>query len=254
MSFRVSTVHLSPEATRADPTQGTIELGELSDDALVALLERLRVLDAAAVVDAEPEVVITSRAGRFIVRAGRQKLFLYEARAHAQPYAELTATEIVTQLERMPVAPLPTADGELSAPVPSAHRAAPHRGIAATILIAGLALNGYTLYSVFYTESVNEAPVVTLLTEPADIATRTQMVVGTYATGEKTGDRTIIIQGDGQVRFTQLGSSNVVLNNRDTYHIGRKGERFALATAESGVIEVFDPDTLIYYRDIYKRK
>src|ERR1041385_9063681 len=98
MAFRVSTIHLAPDAASADPTQGTIELGEISADALLALLERLRTLEEANVVDAEPHLVVTGRAGRFIVRAGRQKLFLYDARDHVQPYAELSAPEIVAQL------------------------------------------------------------------------------------------------------------------------------------------------------------
>jgi hypothetical protein len=255
--FRVSTVHLSADAATADPTLAATELGEVSRDTLLTLLGRLRELDASHLVDAEPHLLVTSRAGRFIVRTGRKKLFLYDARDNVQPYAELTPEEIVALLEREHVTAAPWSANEGNAPAEAAHaarRAAPHTGIAATILIAGLALNGYTLYSVFYTESVNAPPLVTLLTEPTDIVARTNSVVGTYMTGDKPGDRTIAVQADGRVNFSELGSSNVLLNNRDTYKVGKRGEKFCLSTAESGVIEIIDSDTLLYYRDVYKRK
>jgi hypothetical protein len=255
--FRVSTVHLSADAATADPKLGTTELGEVSRASLRELLARLREVDESQIVDAEPHLVVTSPAGRFIVRTGRKKLFLYDARDSAQPYAELSAEEIVVLLERERVTRAPWPADEANPPpetAPAARRAAPHRGIAATILVAGLALNGYTLYSVFYTESVNVPPVVTLLTAPADIVARTNAVVGTYTTGDKPGDRTITVKADGSVNFSQLGSTNVLLNNSDTYKVGKRDDKFCLSTVESGVIEIVDSDTVLYYRDVYKRR
>ncbi len=252
--FRVSTVHLSPDATTASPTLGTTDLGEISAADLLTLLQRLRDVDALQVVDAEPHLLVVARSGRFIVRTGRKKLFLYDARDAVQPYAELTAEEIVAQLERNVAPSPPPADAVSAEAAAAVRRAAPHRGIAAAILAAGLALNGYTLYSVFYTESVNEPPAVTLLTDPDDLAARQHAVLGVYVTGDKPGDRAITVLPDGRIKFTELGSTSGVVNNTDTYRLGKRANKFCLATAESGVIDIFDGDTLIYFRDSYRRK
>ena len=65
--------------------------------------------------------------------------------------------------------------------------AAPHRGIAIAMLVVGVALNGYTLFSVFYTESVNKKPGVTLITSKTEHDRRLHAVVGTYPDGHGTG-------------------------------------------------------------------
>jgi hypothetical protein len=256
---RVSTVHLSPDATSANARFGPTDARDVGAVELHELLERFREIDPLQLVDAEPQVIITGRAGRFIVRTSQKKLFLYGARDAAQAYAELSPAEIVQQVEASDAAPGwadeasaesdATRDGAATLP-----QSAPHRGIAAAILITGIALNGYTLYSVFYTESVNPPPVVTLLTEPAELAARQQAVVGTYATGDKPGDRSITVLADGRIKFVEIGSANGVLNNTDTYRLGRRGDKLCLTTADSGVIDIFDTDTLVYYRDFYRRK
>jgi hypothetical protein len=259
--FRVSTVNLSPDAGRSDPQAGTIELGDLSAAELVELLERFRHINPVENTDAEPHVVAFGRSGKFLVRTGRGKLYLYNARDTVEPYAELTAAEIVTQLERTavtapPFATMSAADSVATATAPQAvapHRSAPHRGIAAAILVTGLALNGYTLYSVFYTESVNEQPAVTLVTDPAELASRQRELPGAYRTGEQPGDRIITIEPDGRVRFTEIGSKNSLVNNADTYRIGRRAGKYCLTTADSGLIDIVDIDTLTYYRDTYRR-
>jgi hypothetical protein len=259
--FRVSTVNLSPDGRRFDPQAGTIDLGELPADQLVDLLERFRGIDPVENTEAEPHITATGRAGKFLVRTGRGKLFLYNARDSIEPYAELTADEIVVQLERTAVTAPPfasmtaTDSGSSPAvpPAPAMHRSAPHRGIAAAILVTGLALNGYTLYSVFYTESVNEQPAVTLVTDPAELASRQQELLGTYRTGEQPGDRIIAIEADGRIRFTEIGSKNSVVNNADAYRLGRRAGKYCLTTAESGLIDIVDIDTLTYYRDTYRR-
>jgi hypothetical protein len=255
--LRVSTIHLSADGTQAGPALAAADHGEMSPADLVALLERFRAIDPLQLVDIEPHVIVTGRAGRFIVRTSRKKLFLGAARDAAQGYAELSAAEIAQQVDAPDAAAAldPMArESDAAYSNATAPRSAPHRGIAAAILVTGIALNGYTLYSVFYTESVNQPPVVTLLTEPTELAARQQAVVGTYVTGDKPGDRTINVLADGHIKFAELGSTNGVLNNTDTYRLGRRADKLCLTTAESGVIDIFDTDTLVYYRDFYRRK
>lgn len=252
--YPVSTVNLSPDFTRADVAFGTVDLGKLSAGDLVALLERFRHLDGVGNLDAEPHVILTGRSGRFHVRTGQGKLFLYNARATLEPYAELTAAEIVTQLERESVTAPPFPMGGSAASPPDARPpAAPHRFIAVAILVVGMALNGYTLYSVFYTDSVDKKPSVTLVTDAKEAAGRRQEIAGTYATGDRQGDRVIAITADGRVNFSEVGVKGGIGENKDQFKLGKRGVKYCLATTDSGVIDVLNIDTVVYYRDTYRR-
>jgi hypothetical protein len=246
--FKISTVNLSADTATAAADYGEQPLGELSAEELTALLERLRDIHPEQNAEADPHVLIAAPAGHFLVRTGQGKLLLYNARDHSAPYSELTAAQIVAQLHAIPAAPAATGETAASSPAPS-----PHRGIAVAILVAGLALNGYTLYSAFYSESVSVKTAVTLLTDPAEIVAHGHDVVGTFATGGQNGDRVIVVSADGRVAFSEIGNPRSASNTSDTYRLGRHAKRLCLSTADSGLIEVMNIDTVVYYRDVYKR-
>jgi hypothetical protein len=250
--YQVSTVNLSPDVSRADVAYGSAGLGELSAEALAALLDRFRHIDAVENHEADPHLVLEGPGGKFHVRTGQGRLFIYNARATTlEPYAELAAHEIVEVLERREAAAASAAPEEpLSAPGAGV---APHRGIAIAILLAGVGLNAYTLYSVFYSETVTEKPAITLVADATEAGSRQQELAGRYATGDRAGDRVITIQRDGRVQFSEIGTSGGIGENADTYKLGKHGPRLCLATPNSGVIDVLNLETLVYYRDTYRR-
>jgi hypothetical protein len=145
--------------------------------------------------------------------------------------------------------PAPTVDEIIALPAAKS----PHRLIALAILAAGLALNGYTLYSVFYIDSVNAQPSLMLLTQPAEITSTRQALAGSFSTGRNPGDRGIVVNPDGSVRFMEFGPKGNRYETSDTYRLGRKEKTLCLATADNGVIEVMNPTSLRYYGDIYRR-
>ncbi|MCX6951590.1 MAG: hypothetical protein NTV51_05325 [Verrucomicrobia bacterium] len=132
-------------------------------------------------------------------------------------------------------------------------RSAVSYGIAFTLMLAGLALAGYALDAVFSVDSVNEVPDVVLLTEPAELAARSAEAAGTYATGSQPGDRVITVTADGRISFRALGTKDVFANNSDTFQLARQDRKFCLLTAGSGLVEIANPDTLVYCRDTYRR-
>lgn len=249
--FQVTTVHLSTDGARAAAAFGTVERGALAGDALQDLLENFRFVDGVENHESDPQVIVGARSGRFIVRTGRQKLFLYNARDPLAPYTELTAAEIVACLQRPAVtqAPFPGTEEPLTPPAPKAR----HRGIAAMILVLGIALNGYTVYSSRYTESVNELPAVTLITDPSELITRQHDVVGTFATGAQKGDRVIEVARDGSIKFSEIDSPKGLGNGSDTYQLGRLENRLCLITRGNGVVNVVNIETMMYYGDTYRR-
>lgn len=246
--FTVTTFHLSNDTTRADPALGPSELGVLTAEEFAALLTRFSRLDRVQNHEADPHLLVTAAAGRFLIRTGQGKLFLYNARDTTEPYSELGATELVALLDR-PVTSAPFPD-IVPEPVPT--KSAPRYGIAGAILAAGLALNGYTLYAAFYTESVNKKPAVTLLTDSNELAARAREAVGAYSTGSQPGDRVITITSDGKIRFSEIGA-NESLATTDTFKLGRHDNKFCLLTPESDLVDFANPDTLVYYRDTYRR-
>ena len=96
-------------------------------------------------------------------------------------------------------------------------------------------------------------PDVRLPTDAKEAAARQAEVAGTYATGSRIGDRIIALQHDGRVDFSEVGRLSPGTAPPDTYRIGRRGPKLCLLTAESGLIEVANIDTVVYYRDVYRR-
>ena len=129
-----------------------------------------------------------------------------------------------------------------------------HRGIAAALLVASVALNGYTLHSAFDTESVTEKPVITLVADATERVNRQREVAGVYATGNRPGDRVISVKSDGRVHFSEVGMKPGVSESEDRYQLGKQGPKFCLTTSASGVIDILNFETLVYYRDTYKRR
>jgi len=240
--YLVTTSHLGPDARRTNAASEAMDRAELT-----ALLDAFVEVDAADNEVHDPQVTVTGRGAKLIIRTSRGRLQVYDVRDHAAPAVEMTVAAILQRLDRVETTPPFAQAEELPAPT------APHRGIALAMLALGLILNGYILYSVFYVESVNKKVEVKLLTDADEIKAKEATLAGSYATGAKTGDRVIEIDSAGQVRFYEIGAKGPINDSRDTYRIGRHDGLLCVTTAESGVIDLVG-DTLVYYRDVYQRR
>ncbi len=247
--FTVTTMNLTPDLRTAQPDLGACDFGQVDEGQLIVLLERFRDIDPVQNQDAEPHVVVVGPAGKFLVRTHARKLYFYDALDTSQPGAELDAAGIAGALKSRP---LPSAR-----PTPAVDPAPPARhsrnAAAICILVAGLLLNGYTVYSFFYIDDVNRPPPVSLLTDAAEIDAHRTAAAGRYATGRAEGDRVIEIDSTGRIRFLRLTSAGEQADSEDTFRIGRLDTKLCLATNDNGVIEVLNIDTLVYYRDTYRR-
>jgi hypothetical protein len=247
--YHVSTSHLGPDARRTRAAAEDTDRGELSAEELTALLEAFVEIDPADNEEHDPHVLAEGRGAKLIIRTSRGRLQVYDMRDHAAPGIEMNVAGILVRLDRVieSTGPFPR-DGDQPAPT------APHRGIAFAMLLVGLALNGYILYSVFYVESVNKKPEVKLLSDADEVRTRVAALAGTYSTGSKTGDRVIEVTATGQVRFYEIGAKGPINDSKDTYSIGRHDGQLCLAlTNETGVIDMVG-DTLVYYKDVYQKR
>ena len=143
-------------------------------------------------------------------------------------------------------------DNRRAGPGPRPRRLSNAVGV--VLIAAGLALAGSAFSSALRIEDVHQPPPLALLADPAEIAQQAEALVGTFVTGDDEGDRAIVIAADGKVRLQELGPHAAVqIETAGTYRFGRRDRRLYLAIANGGQIEVTNRDTLVYYRDIYRR-
>jgi len=246
--YSVTTSHLGPDARRIRAASENADRGELSASELTVLLDAFTEIDPVDNEEYDPHVVVMGRGAKLIIRNSRGRLQVYDVRDHAAPAVEMSVAAILERLDRVADTPFFAAkEGEQAPPT------APHRGIAFAMLLVGLALNGYILYSVFYVESVNKKIEVKLITDAEEVKTREAALAGTYATGGKTGDRVIEADAAGHVRFYEIGAKGPINDSKDEFRIGRHDGLLCLTTAESGVVDVVG-ETLVYYKDVYQKR
>jgi hypothetical protein len=246
--YRVTTTHLGPDGRRASVADESRDLGVLNASQFTVLLDGFAEIDPVGNEEHDPHIVASGRGAKLIIRTSRGRLQVYDVRDHAAPGIEMGVAAILERLDSIPDSRTPFTD-DTDQPPPTA----PHRGIAFAMLLVGLALNGYILYSVFYVESVNKKPEVKLLTDADEIRTREATLAGVYATGNRTGDRVIEVDAAGQVHFYEIGAKGPINDFRDTYRLGRHDGLLCLTTEASGVVDVV-ADTMVYYKDIYPRR
>ena len=122
------------------------------------------------------------------------------------------------------------------------------------LIAAGLTLVVATLRSAFRIDDVNRSPPLALLVDPAEMLQQEQALAGAFATGDDEGDRAILIDVGGKIRLQELGPHGAVeLEMASTFQLGRRDRKLYLAIANGGQIEVTNRDTIVYYRDTYRR-
>lgn|SRR5208337_350396 len=248
--YQITTFHLGPDGRRASASSESADRGEFSAAELTVLLDAFTEIDPVDNEELDPHILATGRVAKVIIRTSRGRLQVYDGRDHSAPAVEMTVPAILARLDQVPesASPIPTEEGA-SQPPPTA----PHRGIAFAMLLVGLALNGYILYSVFYVESVNKKPDVKLITDSDELKSRQAVLTGVYATGSRTGDRVIDVGAGGQIRFYEIGLKGPINDTTDTYRIGRHDGVLCLSTPDSGVVDLVG-DTLVYYKDVYQKR
>lgn len=124
--------------------------------------------------------------------------------------------------------------------------------LAAVLFIASIGLNAHTFYRAWRPRAAAESPPIAFLKDPVELAAAEHDVAGTYITGERYGDRMIVIEPAGRIRFFELGGADTQ-GELGSYRVGRLGKKLVLAVHPPGVIEVVSLDTLNYCEDRYTR-
>jgi len=247
--FKVSTVYLDPGGKHADVQHGTVNRGQLDERKLIELLENFQAIEAMETIDTDPQIIVVGRGGKLIVRTNRKRLFVYNAENMNESAAEMAPAEICQRLNRVEPAPTAAETDQFDlADAPS------RIGIAYVLFAVAVLINVYTVYSLFSGgPTVDDKSDITLVHDAHETSRKQQLVAGTYATGHERGDRILIIRADGSLQNSEIGAPGNPPPQVGTYHVGMRDQKLCLSVDGGSVIDVVDHDTLMYYRDTYKR-
>lgn len=120
-------------------------------------------------------------------------------------------------------------------------------------LAAATVLAARTVSKALKFPGVLTPPPLPAITDGAEQARRLHDVIGTFATGAEPGDRVIVVEPNGRIRFHLLGPLDVALARSDAYHLALSRGHTLVVTSRSGVVEAVDIDHLSYFGDVYAR-
>jgi hypothetical protein len=251
--FKISTLYLDPDGRHAGLQHGSVSRGEMDVAAILALLEKFQSVDALEMIDVDPQIIAAGRDSKVIIRSNRKKLFVYNAENMNEAAIEMTPAEVVRKLEGGRPAPS-AAEEAAQLPGPPAAPETSHPGVGYALLAFAVLINVYTVFSLFSKPpQIDDKSDVVYVTDASEIARKQQAVAGTYATGQGKGNRILIIGGDGSLQYSEIGAPGNPPPWTGTYRVGSRNQKSCLSVAGASVIDVVDPNTLIYYRDTFRR-
>ncbi len=249
--FKVSTLYLDPEVRHPGVQHGSASRGELDAAGVIAMLETFRSIDALEMIDLDPQIIAAGRACKLIIRTNRKKLFAYNAQNMNEAALEMTPAEIVQRLDDLKPA-LVADEADQSGLVARTPPSRTKMGYA--LLAIALLINIYTVYTmVSKPAQVDDKSDVVYVADASERAQKQRIVAGTYATGNTRGNRILMIDSDGTLQYSEIGAPGNPAPWTGTYRVGSRNQNLCLSVDGASVIDVIDPNTLVYYRDTFHR-
>ena len=251
--FTLITVNLSEDWREVQPYLGQIERGQFRAEDLLRLLEQFRRNEAVQNSEVDAYLIIVGARSRHLVRTTQGRLVLYDVGAAERGGTEMSAERILEHVSSQGPSFSGVEEEEVQELDTKARRAT-HRWIAIGMLVIGLGLNGYTLYSAFYFDDVNKTPPLMLINDQREVQDTRLRLAGTYTTGDEPGERAIVVETDGKVKIYLLGANgSLVSPTAYEYRPGKRENRLFLAVHGLGQIEVVTREKLILFGDSYLR-
>jgi hypothetical protein len=274
--YQVTIRELSTDFSEVGPDYPPRDLGPADPEKFRQLLRQLCAIDPLKLVDADPQIIVTVKSGRFLIQPQGGKLLVRPVNALDQIFFKLTPDEIPAFLDDSapkppkPVAPT-TLIGSAAAhfdskpPIPPKPAAAPRRSsrliLIALSLAAGLAAAGAGWILFFSAPPPPPPPVATKppafdLVPPDQLASLQKRLAGTYATSGETGERLLDLHADGTFNYQEFGTG-LSMTSHETgsftfaWHHGTQTP--VLRAGPLGAIELRDDNTLVVRTVVFTR-
>jgi hypothetical protein len=291
-TYLVTTRELSADFAEVGSDQSSRDLGAIDGARFLHLLEKLVAIDALRLVDADPQLFVTVKSGRFLIQPQGGKLLVRPTNALDQIFFKLSPAEIPPFLDGVPFEQPTTAPATLissaTARVESATSAAApispplpppkkksNRGLVFGAL-GTVVLIGGSVWFFFgrpppppppkptpIAKSKPAAPSVAVrppdfdpITSVTDLANLQTRFTATYATSGDAGERMLELRADGTFRYQEFGASLAVTrhDNGPYTFAFRHGTKTAVLRAPPlDPIELRDDNTLFLRDAVFTR-
>ena len=244
---------ISPDFSEIKQGLEEYDLGYLTAETLIELLKRFLAIDPLEIVNADPEIVITGRRGRYRVKNSINKLTLTPVSDPLAAFVELSADEIPHWLDQPDPSVLQADPPDYSPDILLPRVSSSRRYLVAALMMISLGFLCATIYFSFQPTPINNEDDYRPIKNAQTIASLRKKVVGHYANVD--GSVKIVVQDDRLVLRVSNGPNHSHTDESAyTYEFktSKKGET-VLFSREIGVIILTDRATLRYNGDSYRR-
>lgn len=251
--FQVTLRGVSADLTELGPQVEAQDLGELGAPELVDLLSRFVAIDPLRLIDAEPQILLVGRRGRFIARVARGKLLLQAAGDAAGAFIELAVADAPLWLDQpegsihLPEPATPPAP-EI---VPSSSRLGQRRGLVIGFLAVSLVALGLSIHFTFQPRAVHPNSEFSPIADQAEQTRLQQQLPGRYVTSD--GSSELIVAPDGSLTYVEVGrTAENTERTLDHYVLRNMTGRGPVLKADTlGPIVIHDARTLVFNGENY---
>lgn len=252
--YQVTLHALSPDATDTGSEYADTTLPAVPEEKLRELLAAFAGLAAhlSPTATPRPEIRIKSAAGMAMILPVEGKLHFVSWGTRVGGLA-VSVDDIIARVASP--APAPTRHHETrTAPSERKTAASQSKWVKVALLgVAIVAMNAITLWMLLLKPPRTLAPPHVFLPENESDALMGR-VAGVYQTGPRKGDRRLVIEKLGLLRFAVYGENHALRRERSqTARGARIQEGPVIITDEYGVLRLKDPNTVSVYGDTYRR-
>ncbi len=265
--FDVSLAHFAVVDGRALARKGVVRLGQVGVDQLRSILISFRDVMPIQDFEGEPEVLITTRLGKWKVHSDLGKLLLYDLQKPQMPGISCAVEQLISEVDERAIqerrallqntqhviVPVLAEDPETPGAAKAGAKPESRRLVALLSVIACL-LVALVVFQARQQPLPPPPPLREALLERDDPEQLCRQVAGVYMTGNPSLQHGIVVNGNGSLRLIQFNGLAAPLFVEDAYQLGYQGRVLCLFISQPGaVIRVRGRDTLEYCGESYSR-
>lgn len=233
---------------------GEQDLGNLDTSSFVDLLDTFVAIDPMKLVDADPEILLSGRRGRFTARTSHGKLNLQPTGDSTSAFQELSPELVPEWLNQAEGTLLAAGTEEVQDEIITPDSTSSRQGLVTALMIVSLIAVGASAYFTYQPATIINEKDYTLITDPGQTAELQLNAVGRYANVD--GSIEILVEDSNRVVLIETAGPNDEEREEspDQYSpmTNASGQQ-VLLSHEIGVITISDRDTLSYNGDVYRR-